>query len=177
MKQKLPNIVHDFILRWGEGATHWGLNRTEAQIHALLLMSTVPLDADEISEYLGVARSNASTSLHELLNWGIVRTVHLKEKRKEHYEAIKDIWAMFRSVVDEQKRREIDPVLRMLRETAQQMAADKSSDPANVKTMKKLEEFFETTSTWYEQMRLLPLPAIQTFLKLGNKAAKLISKM
>ena len=170
---KLTPAVREFVLRWGEGATHWGLNRTEAQIHGLLLMSEEPLDAEQIAETLAVARSNVSTSLRELLSWGIVRTAPVHGERREHYEAIKDVWVMFRHVVDEQKRREIDPVLRMLRTLQERMSEDPAEAAANRAQMTELVSFFETMTLWYEQMRALPLPAVKAFLKMGGKAVKL----
>src|SRR5882724_10223575 len=94
----------------------WGINRTVAQLHALLYLSPKPLHAEEIAETLGVARSNVSTSLRELQGWGIVRLVHVLGDRRDHFESLKDVWEMFRMVLDERKRREIDPTLAMLRE-------------------------------------------------------------
>src|SRR6476659_10248175 len=106
-----------FIVHWGEMGTRWGINRTVAQIHALLFLSTAPLHAEEIAATLGVARSNVSTSLRELQGWGIVRVTHLLGDRRDHFESMKDVWEMFRIIVDERKKREADPVVAMLRET------------------------------------------------------------
>src|SRR5438045_8552282 len=110
----LPPVAQKFILHWGEMGTRWGINRTVAQVHALLFLSEKPLPADEIAKTLGVARSNISTSLHELQNWGIVRVVHVIGDRRDHFESMKDVFAMFRIIARERKRREIEPTLRDL---------------------------------------------------------------
>src|SRR2546430_15822260 len=105
----LPPLTQKFILHWGEMGTRWGINRTVAQVHALLFLSEKPLPADEIAKTLGVARSNISTSLRELQNWGIVRVVHVIGDRRDHFESMKDVFAMFRVIARERKRREIEP--------------------------------------------------------------------
>src|SRR5678815_1254824 len=109
-------VEQKFILHWGEMGTRWGINRTVAQIHALLYISPRPLHAEEIQETLAVARSNVSTSLRELQGWGIVRRVHVMGDKRDHFESMKEVWEMFRVVLDERKKREIDPTLALLRE-------------------------------------------------------------
>src|SRR5215471_8695705 len=113
---KLTPIQQRFVLAWGEMGTRWGINRTVAQIHALLYLADQPLDAETIATTLGVARSNVSTSLRELQGWGIVRVTHILGDRRDHFESLKDVWEMFRIIVDERKKRETDPVLGVLRE-------------------------------------------------------------
>src|SRR5213076_485988 len=112
----LPLVAQKFILHWGEMGTRWGINRTVAQVHALLFLSEKPLPADQIVKALGVARSNVSTSLRELQNWGIIRIVHVIGDRRDHFESIKDVFAMFRLIARERKKREIEPTLRVLRD-------------------------------------------------------------
>src|ERR1051325_1213850 len=112
---KLSEVQQKFVLHWGEMGTRWGINRTVAQIHALLYLAPRPLNAEEIAETLGVARSNVSTSLKELQSWRIVKLVHVMGDKRDHFESMKDVWEMFRVVLDERKRREIDPTLAMLR--------------------------------------------------------------
>ena len=113
---KLSPIEQKFILHWGEMGTKWGINRTVAQIHALLFISAKPLNADDLVETLGVARSNVSNSLKELQGWGIVKLTHVLGDKRDHFESMKDVWEMFRVVLDERKKREIDPTMRMLAE-------------------------------------------------------------
>src|SRR5438309_11938563 len=112
----LSPVQQKFVLHWGEMGTRWGINRTVAQIHALLYVSPKPLDAEEIAETLGVARSNVSTSLKELQGWGIVKVVHVMGDRRDHFESVKDVWSLFQIIMDERKKREIDPTLAVLRE-------------------------------------------------------------
>src|SRR5437870_10691539 len=125
---KLSSVQQKFILHWGEMGARWGINRTVAQIHALLYLSPKPLHAEEIAETLGVARSNVSTSLKELQGWGIVRVAHVMGDRRDHFESMKDVWEMFRVVLDERKRREIDPTLNMLRACIAEARKDKDID-------------------------------------------------
>ena len=108
---KLSPVAQKFILHWGEMGTRWGINRTVAQVHALLFLSPEPLNAEEIAQTLSVARSNVSTSLRELQAWRIVRKVSVFGDRRQHFESMKDLWEMFRVILEERKRREIDPTV------------------------------------------------------------------
>ncbi len=176
MKETAPSLTpiqQKFILHWGEMGTRWGINRTVAQIHALLFISPHPLHAEEIVESLGVARSNVSTSLKELQGWGIVKMVHVLDDKRDHFESMKDVWEMFRIVLDERKRREIDPTLLMLRECIAEAGAAKE----NAHTRERLQalcEFFDTTTSWYAQIRKWPVTALMRFFKLGEVALKLL---
>src|SRR5215212_3313029 len=116
----LTPVMEKFILHWGEMGTRWGINRTVAQIHALLYLSPRPLNAEEIADTLGVARSNVSTSIKELQAWDIVRVAHVMGDRRDHFESMKDVWEMFRAILDQRKKRETDPTLRLLRELNEQ---------------------------------------------------------
>src|SRR5574338_996294 len=121
---KITPAVEKFILHWGEMGTRWGINRTIAQIHALLFIYPRPLHAEDIAETLSVARSNVSNSLRELQSWGIVRVVHVMGDKRDHFESMKDVWEMFRVVLDERKKREIDPTIAMLRECVAEAEKD-----------------------------------------------------
>lgn len=170
----LTPVQQKFILHWGEMGTRWGINRTVAQIHALLYISPRPLHAEEIVEALGVARSNVSTSLRELQGWGIVRMVHVLGDKRDHFESMKDVWEMFRVVLDERKRREIDPTLVMLRDCISEVGAQKEKDAYTKERLEALREFFESTTAWYTQIHKLPVTALQRFIRLGDKALKLL---
>src|SRR5438552_16988733 len=111
---ELTPLIQKFILHWGEMGTRWGINRTVAQIHALLYLSPKPLTAEEIADLLAVARSNVSNSLKELQGWGIVRIVHVMGDRREQFESIKDVGEMFRVILEQRVTREVDPTLVML---------------------------------------------------------------
>src|SRR5947199_2943860 len=143
----LTPIATRFVLHWGEMGTRWGINRTVAQVHALLFLSPKPLHAEEIANTLEVARSNVSTSLRELQGWGIVRIAHVLGDRRDHFESVKDVWEIFRTILDERKKRESDPTLAMLR---QSVAESKKSGQADAYTRERLSEmlnFFELMTT------------------------------
>jgi len=173
MKQMSP-VQQKFVLHWGEMGTRWGINRTVAQIHALLYISEQPRNAEQIAEALGVARSNVSTSLKELQGWGIVKMVHVMNDKRDHFESMKDVWEMFRVVLDERKRREIDPTLNLLRECIAEAEKDKQSDKYTEERLRALRDFFETTTSWYLQVRKWPNNAIVRFVRLGDKALKVM---
>ena len=173
---KLTPLQEKFILHWGEMGTRWGINRTVAQIHALLFLSPEPLHAEAIATTLGIARSNVSTSLRELQGWGIVRVTHMLGDRRDHFESLKDVWEMFRIIVDERRKREADPTLAMLRET---VAATKKPGAADAYTRERLADmlqFFELMTSWTEQTRKLPTPAVIRMIKMGNKLARVLGE-
>lgn len=172
MKNLTP-VTRQFILHWGEMGTRWGINRTVAQIHALLFTSERPLNAEEIVDALGVARSNVSNSLKELQNWGIVRVVHLANDRRDHFESMKDVYEMFRVIAAERKRREIDPTLAVLRECVAE--ADRQKNASDRHTRERLAgllEFFELASSFYDKLNRLPTKVTVNALKTGDKLLK-----
>jgi len=171
---KLSSVQQKFILHWGEMGTSWGINRTVAQVHALLFISPKPLNADDIVDTLGVARSNVSTSLKELQGWGIVKRVHVLGDQRDHFESMKDVWEMFRVVLDERKKREIDPTMRLLRECIAEADADKETDEYTEQRLRDLNAFFENTTAWYAQVRNWQMSTIVRFVKLGDKILKLL---
>ena len=170
----LEPLAQQFVLHWGEMGMRWGINRTVAQIHALLMISDRPLRADEIAETLGVARSNVSTSLRELQNWGIVRLVHLAGDRRDHFESMQDVFEMFRVIARERKKREVDPTVRVLREFIEGSA--KSREKATRERLQELLEFFELSTQVYDQLEKLPTPALIKIAKLGEKAFQLLGR-
>jgi DNA-binding transcriptional regulator GbsR (MarR family) len=172
--KKLSPAEQKFILHWGEMGTRWGINRTVAQIHALLFISPQPINAEEIASTLSVARSNVSTSLKELQGWGIVKRVHVLGDQRDHFESMKDVWEMFRVVLDERKKREIDPTLAMLRECIAEAQKSRETDTYAQTRLTELADFFETTTAWYAQVRQWPTSALTKFVKLGDKIRKLI---
>ena len=170
----LTPVQQKFILHWGEMGTRWGINRTVAQIHALLYLSPVPLPAEAIAETLGVARSNVSTSLRELQGWRIVRVVHLLGDRRDHFESLKDVWEMFRIIVDERKKREADPTLTLLREAVAEAKKPGAADAYTRERLGDLLKFFELVTAWAEQMRKLPTPAVARLVRMGDRIGKLL---
>ncbi len=166
---KLTPVMEKYVLHWGEMGTRWGVNRTVAQIHALLYLSSAPLNAEEITETLGVARSNVSTSIKELQSWNLVKTVHLLGDRRDHFETMKDPWELFYTIMEGRKQRELDPTLSILRECVLDSEADKQT-PAEVKErMKDVLEFMETLNTWHSQIKGLPKSTLLKLIKLGAK--------
>ena len=170
----LSPIQQKFILHWGEMGTRWGINRTVAQIHALLYISPKPLNAEDIVETLAVARSNVSTSLKELQSWGIVKMVHILGDKRDHFESMKDVWELFRVVLNERKRRELDPTMLILNECIAEIEKDKTADKYTGERLRDLRDFFETTSAWYVQIRQWPTSTIVKFVKLGDKVMKVL---
>lgn len=169
----LSTVSQRFILHWGEMGVRWGINRTMAQIHALLYLSPEPLNAEVICDRLGVARSNVSNSLRELQNWGIVKVVHLPGDRRDHFETVKDVWELFRQVLDERKKREIDPTIDLLEQCS--AAAAKDRDAYAEERLAAMRDFFTTMATWYDQIDALPTPAVIKFIKLGGKVSKWVN--
>ena len=171
---ELTAVQQKFVLHWGEMGQKWGINRTVAQIHALLYVAAKPLDAEEIAGTLGVARSNVSNSLRELQGWGIVKVVHVMGDRRDHYESLKDVWEMFRVILDERRRRESDPTLQLLRECMAELDKPSNKDAHTRDRLAKMLELFEIMTHWYEQVRKLPTPVLTRVLKLPERVSKLL---
>lgn len=168
---ELTPVQRKFVLHWGEMGTKWGINRTVAQIHALLFVSPQPLNAEQIAETLSVARSNVSTSLRELQGWGIVKTVHRLGDRRDYFETLRDVWEMYEIVMDERKRREIDPTLELLRECVAEAKASGGEDRHTRERLGEMLEFVETMSNWYDRLRRLPRSAFTSAARAGARLA------
>jgi len=173
-KSSLTPVAQKFILHWGEMGTRWGINRTVAQVHALLFLSPKPLPADEISTTLAVARSNVSTSLRELQGWRIVRVVHVLGDRRDHFETSKDVWEIFRTVAEERKRREIDPTLRVLSECVQEAKAGPQGDAYTRERLENMQEFLTAMTGLFEEVIRMPIPALKGGVKLRGKVISLL---
>lgn len=171
----LTPVAQKFILHWGEMGTRWGINRTVAQVHALLFLSPVPLHAEEISKTLSVARSNVSNSLRELQGWRIVRVVHVLGDRRDHFETFKDVWEIFRTVSEERKRREIDPTLRVLQECVAEISSDGQGDAYTRQRLETMLEFLTAMSGLYEEVLRMPPGALKGLVKMGGQIRGQIS--
>lgn len=171
---ELTPVASKFILHWGELGTRWGISRTVAQIHALLYLSNRPLHAEEICETLNLARSNVSTAVKELQNWGIVRVAHILGDRRDHFESMKDVFEMFRVIMNERKRREIDPTLLLLRESAAEMEKAEGTDAHTRERLEAMLEFFEMSNAWTEQVQKTPTPILLKAVKMGERVFKLL---
>lgn len=151
--QNLKQAREEFVAQWGALGTQWGINRTMAQIHALLMTAPAPLSTDEVMEQLAISRGNAHTNLKELVAWGLVRIVVRKGDRREYFEAEKDVWKIFTTVARERKRREIDPALAVLRRCAEESREIASAEGrAFHEQMRQLEEFVEFASTMSDKI-------------------------
>jgi DNA-binding transcriptional regulator GbsR (MarR family) len=170
----LTNVQRQYILHWGEMGTRWGINRTVAQIHALLFLAPKPLPADEIAETLNVARSNVSTSIRELESWGIVRPVHVLGERREHYESMKDVWEMFRLIVDQRKRREVDPTLQLLRGCLAELGSGNGADAYTRERLESMTDFFEAANSAYGEMSQVSMPVLRRVLGMRGKIRRLL---
>lgn len=135
---KLTEAKQQFISSWGAFGTHWGINRTMAQIHALLLVSPDPLTQDHIMEELNISRGNTNMNIRELINWGLVERVLLPGERREYFTAEKDIWKVVKQIVKERKKRELEPMLQLL---------DKLEAVEGDKRDKNVKSFVDTVSS------------------------------
>ena len=170
---KLPPAVEAFVLRWGDLGGQWGVNRSVAQIQALLLLSERPLTAEDIAEKLGLARSNVSNSIKELLNWKLVVRVPVLGDRRDHFVAETDMWQMASKVAQGRKEREIDPMV-----AAIHAAMEQADDPRISKEVRQrltsMNEFITTVDTWYGQMIQVPPQQIMRLIRLGAKVVGLL---
>jgi len=169
-------VQQKFVVHWGEMGTRWGINRTVAQVHALLFLSPRAMHAEEIAATLGVARSNVSNSLRELQGWRIVRVVHILGDRRDHFESLKDVWEMFRIIVEERTKREADPTLAMLRQAVAEAKTQGAADAYTRERLADMLQFFELTTNWCEQARKLPTAALIRMVKMGDKLGRLFGK-
>ena len=166
--------VEAFILHWGEMGTNWGVNRSVAQIHALLYLSDRPINAEEISETLKLARSNVSTALKELQSYGIVRRQHVSGDRRDHFVAETDLWELLMRISAERKRREFDPTIELLAQIKARIDERKDVPSYVHERISRMHEFISTLTNWYDQVRRLPKPTLVTLMKLGAKVAQFI---
>lgn len=173
---QLTPVMQRYVLHWGEMGTRWGVNRSVAQIHALLFLVGKPLNAEEIAETLTIARSNVSNSLKELIGWGLIKLVHLPGDRRDHFEAKDDPWDMLTLIVDGRKKREIDPTLEMMAACVAEAENDPAT-PADVKArLKNMQGFLGRLDRWYEQVRQIPRPTLIKLMGLGAKIASFIGR-
>jgi DNA-binding transcriptional regulator GbsR (MarR family) len=176
MMPELTPVMKKFILHWGEMGSSWGINRGVAQIYAILYLSPEPLTAEEISETLTLARSTVSTGLHELQTWGIIRVVHVLGDRRDYFQTVTDVWEMFRDILHERKRREIDPTLAVLRDSVSILQEeDDTSDNYVEERLLDMLEFFETITTVYDQVEKMPTDSLKKMARLGDNFTKVIS--
>ena len=163
-----------FILHWGEMGSQWGVNRSVAQVHALLYLSDRPLHAEEICAALGLARSNVSTALKELQGYEIVRRTHVKGDRRDHFLAETDPWELLLKIAAERKRREIDPTIALLGELTEKLEGRKDVPEHVRQRIARMHQFIGTLTDWYEDVRRIPKPTLIALMKLGARVARFV---
>ena len=163
-----------FILHWGEMGSQWGVNRSVAQIHALLYLSERPRHAEDICEKLGLARSNVSNGLKELQSYQIVRRVHVEGDRRDHFTAEIDLWDMLMKITAERKRREIDPTIQLLGELSESLEKRDDVPPHVRERVDRMHDFIGNLAGWYADVRRLPKSTLVTLMKLGSRVARLL---
>jgi len=168
-KKKLPPVVERFILHWGDMGDEWGVNRSVSQIHGLLYLAEAPMTAEDIAETLGMARSNVSNSIKELLAWNLIRRVPILGDRRDHFEAETDIWEVAARIAAGRKAREIDPAVDALRACVSDAADDPTISPVASKRLKEMLAFTELVDRWYTQMLNVPRPRLVALIRLGEK--------
>jgi len=171
---KLPDALERFVLHWGEMGGFWGVNRSVAQIHALLITADGPMTAEAIAAVLEMARSNVSNSLKELQNWNLVRRVPVRGDRRDHFEAETDIWEVASRIAAGRKAKEIDPAVATLRACVSEAEGDPMVSPTALRRLKEMLEFTETIDRWYGQITTVARPKLMALLKLGARIAALI---
>ena len=168
-KKKLPDAVKRFVLHWGDMGDQWGVNRSVSQIHGLLYLAERPMTAEDIAEALGMARSNVSNSIKELLSWCLIRRVPIKGDRRDHFEAETDIWEVFLRIAAGRKEREIDPAVAALRACAVEADRDLSVPRAAAARLEEMLRFVEMMEGWYAQMLSVPKSKLSALVRLGGK--------
>jgi len=169
----LTPLAQRFIMHFGEMGSRWGINRTVGQIYALLYVSAKPLNADEIAESLAFSRSNVSMGLKELQSWRLVKLLHKPNDRREYFEPPKDIWDIFKALLEERRRREIEPTLSMLRDALLETPSNEA-DRAAQQRMREMYDLIELSSSWFDDVQRLSPETLASLMKMGSKVKKLI---
>jgi len=170
----LPNAAERFVLHWGDMGGQWGVNRSISQIHALLYLSERPRTAEDIAAVLGLARSNVSTSIRQLVGWNLIRRVPVKGDRREHFEAETDVWEIAMRIAAIRKEREIDPAVETLKACVADAESDPKLHPVARKRLNDMLAFVETLDRWYMQMLTVPKPKLAALIRLGTRIVGLI---
>jgi DNA-binding transcriptional regulator GbsR (MarR family) len=173
--KRLPLAVQEFVLRWGDMGSQWGVNRSVAQIQALLYLSDRPLTAEDIAEQLGLARSNVSNSIRELITWKLVRRVPVLGDRRDHYEAEADLWQILTRIAQGRKEREIDPAVAAIHKAVAAADADPAVGKVARARLHEMRAFLTTMDNWFGQMLTVPPGTLMRLIKLGARVVNLLS--
>jgi DNA-binding transcriptional regulator GbsR (MarR family) len=172
----LTSSMKEFILHWGEMGTRWGVNRTVAQVHALLYLSPEPLTAEEIADALSVARSNVSNSLKELQNWNLVQIDSRMGDRRDYFRTTTDVWTLFLSVVEQRIEREIIPTMTMLQRLVVQTRVERPAQPIVTARITAMQIFLEELHGWYTQIKKLPPASLHSLIAIGSGITRFLPK-
>ena len=172
----LPPAVTRFVLHWGDLGSQWGVNRSVAQIHALLYLSEQPLTAETIADQLGLARSNVSNSIKELLSWRLINRIPVLGDRRDHFAAETDIWEMVTRIAKGRKAREIDPAEAALRACTSEAERDPEISTVAKQRLNAMLEFVTTMSRWHDEMMQVPKPTLMTLIKMGAKVTRFLGR-
>jgi DNA-binding transcriptional regulator GbsR (MarR family) len=171
---KLPPAIERFVLHWGEMGTVWGTNRSVGQIHALLYLSEMPLTAEDLAATLGLARSNVSNSLKELLGWTLIQRVSIMGDRRDYYTAETDVMEIVTRIAEGRKARELDPTLAVLKTCATEAGNDRFINQTARVRMEAMRDFVEMVDVWSADIRKVPRSKLLTLMKLGSAIARFI---
>ena len=169
----LAPLTQRFVLHFGEMGSRWGINRTVGQIYALLYVTRKALNADEIGESLAFSRSNVSMGLKELQSWNLVKLQHLPNDRREYFSAPEDVWAIFRTLAEERRKREIDPTLSMLRDALMEQPGTQDDIHAQAR-MKQMHDLIELLTGWLADVQKMDSGTLMSLMKMGAKVQKLL---
>jgi DNA-binding transcriptional regulator GbsR (MarR family) len=170
---QLSPLVESFVLHFGEMGSRWGINRTVGQIYALLYLSDRPLPADEITEMLGVSRSNVSMGLKELQSWNLVRLQHIAGDRRDYFSTPEDIWQIVRTLAEQRRRREVDPTLSVLRDLIVSQPSSDSDRRAQAR-LREMHDLIELLTHWADDIQRLDTGHLVQLLKLGSRVISLL---
>ena len=173
-RQPLPPALERFIVHWGEMGETWGVNRSVAQIHALLFVSDTPLAAEDIAGRLGIARSNVSNSLRELVSWTLVKRVQVLGDRRDYYEAEADMFEMVRRIALGRKAREIDPAIAVLKACVREAAGDARVPAAAAKRLAQMLAFTQSVDRGFSEIMALPAPVLGKLIRMGGTVARFV---
>jgi DNA-binding transcriptional regulator GbsR (MarR family) len=171
----LPPAVQEFVLHWGDLGSQWGVNRSVAQIQALLYLSEAPLTAEDIADTLGLARSNVSNSLKELIAWKLIRRVPVLGDRRDHYEAEAELWQILIRIAQGRKEREIDPAVAAIGKALDSAKGDPAVSKVALARLHEMQGFLLTLDNWFGQMLTVSPSTLMGLIKLGSKVVHLLS--
>lgn len=169
---ELTTIAQTFVMHFGQMGSRWGINRTVGQIYALLFISPQPLNADQICETLGFSRSNVSMGLKELDGWQLLRVKHLPNDRRDHFTTPGDVWEIFRTLIEERRKREVEPTLTVLRDALLEQPAN-ANDEFALERLREMHDLIEMLTDWQSEMRHMETKRLAELLKMGSRIYKL----